>query len=201
MEIWGRTTFRWRGRARNREVELFFATYSKNGQVSNFHWQWFNRNCQVFEHGWKGSSSFWILKCMQSSFSFETFLPKPIPVLSQITTWSASNMRGIFLTKIYYLLEMFFFSIQPQDAWRKRRNHYVLSFYLFYLFIPGLSRTTASSGSKMRGASVGTTPGLEHYVIIQTASEISQVSCVLTEKRNISQSDPKHPICWAIKFS
>ena len=62
-------------------------------------------------------------------------------------------------------------------------------FYLFYLFIPGLSLTPASSGFKMRGASVGTTLGLEHYVIIQTASEISQVSCVLTEKGIVSQSD------------
>ena len=41
----------------------------------------------------------------------------------------------------------------------------------------------------MRGGSVGTTPGLGPSAIIQTALKISQVSCVLTEKRNMLQSD------------
>ena len=182
MEIWGRATFRWRGRARNRQVELFlpgfkFSVASVVQQNLSGFWAWLKRNRHFVS--WNVCKSLFRLK-----LSF--------PNLLQV--WAKQRVPRYleFVWKIYVI---------PKMRGGSAGTTMLYLFYLFYLFISGLSLTTAWSGSKMRGASVGTTPGLEHYAIIQTASKISQVYCALTEKRNISQSDSKLPICWAIKFS
>ena len=115
MEIWRRTTFCWRGRARNRQVDLFFATYSKSSGGTFL--------CQLFEkivrfQIFSGSGSTKIVMFLSlvekehrhfvswnvcKSLSFETFFSKPIPGLNQTTAWSASKMRGIFW-QIYIII-------------------------------------------------------------------------------------------------
>ena len=61
MEIWGRATFRWRGRARNRQVVFFFADSSKKlsgfkfsvavvQQKYSVFWAWMKRNIVILYH-------------------------------------------------------------------------------------------------------------------------------------------------------